>query len=206
MFEAKQILLLLPSFAICAPGQVQVDDIHNLAFPNRSWSGGQTGLKGGNQPWSGCWWEEVGVGLKVQPADLLHSLHSRERRNQFFTETLPRVFPMLNPQLDLSGSCLQSPTNLGPTRPMWRCLSSDAVFRSPTNQMRMRFLILDSRSQGQSKWQRMQDCLLLNLYVPTGIEVPESGLPVMVWLHGGAFLFGQGWNCKHLFEMREFSS
>ena len=33
MFEAKQILLLLPSFAICAPGQVQVDNIHNLALP-----------------------------------------------------------------------------------------------------------------------------------------------------------------------------
>ena len=33
MFEAKQILLLLPSLAICAPGQVQVDNIHNLALP-----------------------------------------------------------------------------------------------------------------------------------------------------------------------------
>ena len=33
MFEAKQILLLLPYLAICAPGQVQVDDIHNLALP-----------------------------------------------------------------------------------------------------------------------------------------------------------------------------
>ena len=32
MFESKQILLLLPPLAICAPGQVQVDDIHNLAL------------------------------------------------------------------------------------------------------------------------------------------------------------------------------
>ena len=111
---------------------------------------------------------------------------------------------MLNPQLDLSGSCLPSPTNLGPTRPMWRYLSSGAVFRLPTNQMRMRFLIWDSRSHMcQSIWQRMQDCLLLNLYVPTGIEVTKSGLPVMVWLHGGAFLFGQGWDWKHEFIWNE---
>ena len=33
MFDAKQIILLLSSLAICAPGQVQVDNIHNLALP-----------------------------------------------------------------------------------------------------------------------------------------------------------------------------
>merc|ERR1712172_88743 len=42
-----------------------------------------------------------------------------------------------------------------------------------------------------------EDCLLLNIYVParpTGFEAEdqEASLPVMVWLHGGAFLFGQG--------------
>ena len=44
----------------------------------------------------------------------------------------------------------------------------------------------------------LQDCLLLNIYVPAvqaageAAEKQDAALPVMVWLHGGAFLFGQG--------------
>ena len=44
----------------------------------------------------------------------------------------------------------------------------------------------------------LQDCLLLNIYVPAvqaaeqAADKQDAALPVMVWLHGGAFLFGQG--------------
>ena len=118
MFEAKQILLLLPSLAICAPGQVQVDDIHNLALPLDP---DQVGMG-----------QDLRVETRLGPVvgeerwgwdsrfnqQISYTAFTVGRRNKFFTETLPRVFPMLNPQLDLSGSCLPSPTNLGPTRPM----------------------------------------------------------------------------------------
>lgn len=33
-----------------------------------------------------------------------------------------------------------------------------------------------------------EDCLYLNIWAPQ--EVPEAGLPVMVWIHGGAFVTG----------------
>ncbi len=33
-----------------------------------------------------------------------------------------------------------------------------------------------------------EDCLFLNVYAPSGAH----GLPVMVWVHGGAFIFGAG--------------
>ncbi|HJU11028.1 MAG TPA: carboxylesterase family protein, partial [Candidatus Binataceae bacterium] len=34
-----------------------------------------------------------------------------------------------------------------------------------------------------------EDCLYLNIYTP---DPPGSGLPVMVWIHGGTFLIGSG--------------
>lgn len=36
-----------------------------------------------------------------------------------------------------------------------------------------------------------EDCLYLNVHVPPGAQ-PGSNLPVMVWVHGGAFLTGSG--------------
>lgn len=36
-----------------------------------------------------------------------------------------------------------------------------------------------------------EDGLFLNLWLPAGAK-PEANLPVMVWIHGGAFLFGSG--------------
>jgi para-nitrobenzyl esterase len=36
-----------------------------------------------------------------------------------------------------------------------------------------------------------EDCLYLNLYVPTDAKA-DAKLPVMVWIHGGAFIFGSG--------------
>ncbi|XP_078390350.1 neuroligin-4, X-linked-like [Cetorhinus maximus] len=40
-----------------------------------------------------------------------------------------------------------------------------------------------------------EDCLKLNIYVPYKKINSSRLLPVMVWLHGGAFVFGSG-NCK----------
>ena len=34
-----------------------------------------------------------------------------------------------------------------------------------------------------------EDCLVLNIYAP---DPPRTGLPVMVWIHGGAFILGSG--------------
>jgi para-nitrobenzyl esterase len=42
-----------------------------------------------------------------------------------------------------------------------------------------------------------EDCLFLNIWLPTG-ATRNSKLPVMVWIHGGAFVFGSG-------AFREFS-
>lgn len=36
-----------------------------------------------------------------------------------------------------------------------------------------------------------EDCLYLNLWLPAGTK-PEAKLPVMVWIHGGAFVGGSG--------------
>ena len=36
-----------------------------------------------------------------------------------------------------------------------------------------------------------EDCLFLNVWKPAGAE-PGAKLPVMVWIHGGAFMFGSG--------------
>ncbi len=38
-----------------------------------------------------------------------------------------------------------------------------------------------------------EDCLYLNVQVPAGTSA-SAGLPVMVWIHGGAFITGEGWD------------
>lgn len=47
-----------------------------------------------------------------------------------------------------------------------------------------------------------EDCLFVNVWTPA--RSGERGLPVMVWLHGGAFVFGSGgdkyYNGRHLAE------
>jgi carboxylesterase type B len=35
-----------------------------------------------------------------------------------------------------------------------------------------------------------EDCLFVNVFAPTLDRIPQQGLPVLVWIHGGAFLFG----------------
>ena len=117
MFEAKQILLLLPSLAISAPGQVQVDDIHNLALPLDPDQVGRQDLRVETSLGPVVGEERWGWDSRFNQ-QISYTAFTVGRRNKFFTRTLPRVFPMLNPQLDSSGSCLPSPTNLGPTRPM----------------------------------------------------------------------------------------
>lgn len=41
----------------------------------------------------------------------------------------------------------------------------------------------------------LQDCLYLNVYVPSNPRNISGPLPVAVWLHGGAFMFGSGSAC-----------
>ena len=36
-----------------------------------------------------------------------------------------------------------------------------------------------------------EDCLFLNVWLPAGTS-PKAKMPVMVWIHGGAFVFGSG--------------
>ena len=37
-----------------------------------------------------------------------------------------------------------------------------------------------------------EDCLVLSVYVPGNVDSPKEGLPVMVFIHGGAFFVGSG--------------
>ena len=39
-----------------------------------------------------------------------------------------------------------------------------------------------------------EDCLFLNVWAPTGMDAVDAGepKPVMVWVHGGAYIFGSG--------------
>lgn len=48
-----------------------------------------------------------------------------------------------------------------------------------------------SRSSGAIKEGVSEDCLFLNLWLPSGTQAGEK-LPVMVWIHGGGFVGGSG--------------
>ncbi|MBR7540270.1 carboxylesterase family protein, partial [Mycobacterium tuberculosis] len=39
---------------------------------------------------------------------------------------------------------------------------------------------------------RSEDCLFLNIWAPAGAAGEGRALPVMVWIHGGAYVFGAG--------------
>ena len=39
-----------------------------------------------------------------------------------------------------------------------------------------------------------EDCLFLNVTTPAGQDAARSGLPVMVWIHGGSWVYGNGAN------------
>lgn len=47
-------------------------------------------------------------------------------------------------------------------------------------------------------FQLTEDCLVLTINVPSNVEYDvtnnkfDDNLPVMVWIHGGAFVFGSG--------------
>ncbi|MGY1781083.1 carboxylesterase/lipase family protein [Geodermatophilus sp. SYSU D01036] len=39
-----------------------------------------------------------------------------------------------------------------------------------------------------------EDCLFLNVTTPAGLDAARSDLPVMVWIHGGSWVYGNGAN------------
>lgn len=52
--------------------------------------------------------------------------------------------------------------------------------------------------------QGAEDCLNVNVYVPMkNVSTSESGMPVMVWIHGGGFVRGRGFGYGPKFFMDE---
>ncbi len=51
--------------------------------------------------------------------------------------------------------------------------------------------MLEGEEQTKGKILGNEDCLYLNVYSPSS-ATPDSRLPTMVWIHGGAFIFGAG--------------
>src|SRR6266853_2050296 len=51
--------------------------------------------------------------------------------------------------------------------------------------------MLEGEDQAKGKLLGNEDCLFLNVYSP-GSATPNNRLPTMVWIHGGAFIFGAG--------------
>ncbi|XP_016946853.1 esterase B1 [Drosophila biarmipes] len=73
-------------------------------------------------------------------------------------------------------------------------------FQSPRPLERFREKELDCSKEGYVSHQRdpftlevagSENCLFLNVYAPQ-VKDPGSPLPVMVWIHGGGFFFGNG--------------
>ena len=103
MASAKRILLLLPSLVIGASSGLRVDFILIFSFICSPIVGWETRLEGRNQPGPSDRWRQVGLGLQVQPGDLLHGLHSRDWINpevgmsQYLHQGIPYAEPPLGP-------------------------------------------------------------------------------------------------------------
>ncbi|EDV36794.1 uncharacterized protein Dana_GF11774 [Drosophila ananassae] len=78
-------------------------------------------------------------------------------------------------------------------------------FRSPQPLQRFDEPELDCTKEGNMSHQRdpftmqvagSEDCLFLNVYAPK-VKNSNTPLPVMVWIHGGGFFFGNGNNNFH---------
>lgn len=46
--------------------------------------------------------------------------------------------------------------------------------------------------QKNQKLKQSENCLTLNIFSPDSIDLEAQGLPVLVWIHGGGFVFGSG--------------
>ncbi|TFL04226.1 Alpha/Beta hydrolase protein [Pterulicium gracile] len=71
--------------------------------------------------------------------------------------------------------CYQAPHGTAPTSPWLREKEDDT--KKPF-------------SKTEDVIQGSEDCLFLNIYVPTIAEQGNSRLPVVVWIHGGGYLLG----------------
>ncbi|WP_164473536.1 carboxylesterase/lipase family protein [Deinococcus psychrotolerans] len=69
----------------------------------------------------------------------------------------------------------------------WNTPRDATKFGSQCPQAVLALFLLPGETPGTVKGQ--EDCLSLNVYTPNG-AAPDSKLPVMVWIHGGAFTAG----------------
>lgn len=77
---------------------------------------------------------------------------------------------------------------------------NELKFRDPLRLLKFKEDEIDCTKEGNICYQKSpiwrfhygtEDCLHLNVYVPNGAE-GSSKLPVMIFIHGGAFLFDSG--------------
>ena len=147
-----------------------------------------------------CWWEESFSGparVRTRTGDLLgvrqSELDPRTNRTVNWTSFFVSVPAPSLQSLTLLSCFTQdipyarppvSSLRFRPPQPpsSWSCLR-DATRSEEKICPQIDFYELSLHDQSN------EDCLYLNVYVP---ETKERGLAVMVWIHGGGYMFGTG--------------